>query len=411
MPNESQAQTADDSQVKHPARSRFAGLPLLRMDKKIVRVIFVMLLLCLVGVGGYVIGLHLWAGYQLRAAERLLERRDFRQASIHLEKCLAVRPDNFQARLLAARTARRLGNFDEAQRHLDIFKKKKGPKEMVSWEYKLLKAQQGNLEDTEGWLAFCAGQPENPEMPLVLEAFIEGSLKALEPAFEKGETAEGGSAALHLAQAQRAIGLWLQHRLSRADQIQGLVWRSRSHSFANDYPKSMEDVREALRLDPDHFQARLQLALSVAQETPSKAAAHLEILRQQEPENNRVRFALASIRRELGQLSEARQILDEMLAANPDHLSALIERGKVALGEDQPREAEAPLRKALALARAAQMPNVPEIMETLSGCLRRAGKEAEAKQYHDRFRELDAERKRQQDEAVQKGRSAGKGRE
>ena len=52
----------------------------------------------------------------------------------------------------------------------------------------------------------------------------------------------------------------------------------------------------------------------------------------------------------MGQLEEARQLLDAMLADDPDRAPVLLERGRLALDMKQPAEAEAWLRRAVARA-------------------------------------------------------------
>ena len=89
------------------------------------------------------------------------------------------------------------------------------------------------------------------------------------------------------------------------------------------------------------------------------------------------------MRRSLGQLPEARQLLTEMLASTPEDGSALLERGKVALDERKLAEAERWLRRAVE-----QAPNLPEANLALSQCLNQAGKAAEAKQFRERFDRL-----------------------
>jgi cytochrome c-type biogenesis protein CcmH/NrfG len=104
-------------------------------------------------------------------------------------------------------------------------------------------------------------------------------------------------AVAHLALARRAADLWLRLRPSQADQMQGLVWRGRLHLFALEQAEAQAALRKALELDPDHFEARLQLALAVTQEAPAEAAAHLQLLRDRHPKNNHVRLLLATHRR------------------------------------------------------------------------------------------------------------------
>src|SRR5207249_1211141 len=159
------------------------------------------------------------------------------------------------------------------------------------------------------------------ETPLILEALLVGTLDALEPFFSAGMVLDSEKGGPLLERARRAVDLWLRVCPGRADQVQGLVWRGRIHAFASAQPQAVADFRKALELDPDHFDARLHLAQAVAQKAPAEAARHFQILRERDPTNNQVRFSLATIRRGLGQIEEARQVLDEMLADDPDNVS------------------------------------------------------------------------------------------
>ncbi len=173
------------------------------------------------------------------------------------------------------------------------------------------------------------------------------------------------------------------------------MWRGRLYGFANDSARARADFRKALELDPDHLDARMYLALSVAQELPEEAVAHFHRLCQQYPDNKVARFSLASTRRALGQLEEARQVLDEMLASNPNDVSVLIERGYIALDTQRVEDAERWLRRAVELA-----PSDARSHLALSCCLRVAGKETEAKHYQDRFQQLEAEQTSRREETI-----------
>src|SRR5262245_57027206 len=87
--------------------------------------------------------------YHYQAAQQALQRRDFRQASLHLQKCLAVWPSDQSVRLLAARTARREEQNDEASRLLRLCEQAGGMDPQVRLERRLLLAQQGDLDEAK----------------------------------------------------------------------------------------------------------------------------------------------------------------------------------------------------------------------------------------------------------------------
>src|SRR5260370_21159573 len=87
----------------------------------------VLVLLLLIGAASYRVGMHLWETYHYRAALAALERRDFRQAGSHLQRCLEVNSSDLTVRLLAAQTARRQRDYAAALAHLRAYAKCPGP--------------------------------------------------------------------------------------------------------------------------------------------------------------------------------------------------------------------------------------------------------------------------------------------
>src|SRR5688500_14746420 len=85
-------------------------------------------LLALTGYATYRVVLHYRASHHYLAAQDALARRDLAQAMFHLRNSLSVQPNSLAARFLAAQTARRLGDLQEAERHLKLFKRQNGSK-------------------------------------------------------------------------------------------------------------------------------------------------------------------------------------------------------------------------------------------------------------------------------------------
>ena len=341
------------------------------------------LLLVVAAAAAVGLGRRQWgAGHaDYRAAQRALQRRDFERASAHLARCIAAWPDDLSVRLLAARTARRQGDLDAAERHLQVYHERKGPAEPLAREGMLLRLQRGDLTEADALLKACADQPHAGDHPLILEALVEGTLASLLQSFVQEAAQQGRQALLDVAPANKVVDLWFQHYTTAPERAQGFVWRGLIRALARDLPQAKIEFRKALDLDPDHFQARLKLAELLLTEAPAEAAAHLERLRQQRPENNHVRLRLAAARRSLGQLEESSQLLDEVLARDPDNIAALAERSQVALDAAQPADAERWLRRALALA-----PDAPSLNLLMSRCLQLLGRGEEAQRDQERFR-------------------------
>ncbi|MSQ96911.1 MAG: tetratricopeptide repeat protein [Gemmataceae bacterium] len=357
-----------------------------------------LLLLPVLGIVAYIVGIVFVGSSEYRAAQEALERRDFRQARLHLEQYLEVRPGNLDARLLAAQTARRDGNFAASGQHLHIYAQQAGASTALDLEQRLLRVQQGELGEIDALQASIGAPPRSPRDFLIMEALVESSLLAV-----KQKSIPGSAVASNDAdRATLLVDQWLQLRTGKIDKTQGFVWRGQLHESANDHAKARADYRQALELSPDSFQARMFLAVALFYPAPEEAAAHLQVLRARDPKNDHVRFSLATVQRNLGQLKEAGQLLDELLNAHPDNIQYLIERGYTALNAHQTDDAERFLRRALAVG-----PDAPDVHLALSGCLELAGKTAEAKYYHERGRQLDNEFKQKRNEM--KGKKAAFG--
>jgi tetratricopeptide (TPR) repeat protein len=338
------------------------------------------------GYGGYRIGLLLWAGHHYRGSMKALAQRDFNKADVHLNKCLEVWPRDLSLRLLAARTARRAGDFAAAWRHLDLCKKQQGPVDACRREIQLLRIQQGNLQQADQLLEDCINNPDDPDGYLILEVVIEQKVNRLAGAHRAGTTVIEGPTGDERIKTEAALALWRQLRSGDADRVQGLIWLGRIHALTNPQA-ACSNFAMALELEPNHFQARLNMAEALAQHDSREAAKHLDILRARAPHNIAVCVLLASLRRGLGETTAAEQILDEVLSIHPDHVQALLERGKAALDAGHPKEAEPFLRRALDLS-----PDAPVVHLALSRCLHLTGKREEAKRHLQRYNEIETER-------------------
>ena len=225
---------------------------------------------------------------------------------------------------------------------------------------------------------------------------ILGSLEILEGVAPLGLNVEGGPAAPDQDRARKAVDLWLERRASRGEQVQGLVWRGRLRDLRNDRAGARADLKKAVNLDPDDFDARLRLALVVLEVAPQEAIEHFRILLRQRPENRLARFSLAYSLHGLGHLEEARRLLDDLLFANPNDVPALIERGNVAVDTQQYTDAERWLRRAVEVA-----PANPRGHFCLAGCLQLEGKTEEAFHHQEAFKQRETEEKRGRDKLIQ----------
>src|SRR5947209_8427118 len=85
------------------------------------RALLVVMLLLLIGLTTGVSAAILWTRYQLHAARQAVERGHHTVALQHLRSCRLFFQDAPEVTLLAARVARRTGNWDEAESLLDDY--------------------------------------------------------------------------------------------------------------------------------------------------------------------------------------------------------------------------------------------------------------------------------------------------
>ncbi|MSQ93226.1 MAG: hypothetical protein EXR98_01575 [Gemmataceae bacterium] len=345
---------------------------MLRIRDKRVRLILALTLVAVIGVVGYQIGVNFWAMRQYDLARQALERYDYVQATTHLHSYLKMRPNNPSVRILAAQAARRRNDFAEAARQLRLAEQFGASGDDLDLEGQLLGVQQGDLRSADRLVRFCQENPDKPEMPVVLEAVIEGSLIVQD-----------------LSRAEASIELFLKHRPGKIDQAQGLVWRGRTNMFLYGVPQAVVDYQEALKLVPHHYVARLWLVEALLLEDPRQAFGHLEWMRTQRPDDLTVRFQQARMHRALGQPEEAGRLLDDMLVTLPDRVPVLIERARVALDLNLPADAERWLMHAESLA-----PGEREVILVLAACLlRQPGRLDDAHRYQNKLNEIDAKAK------------------
>jgi tetratricopeptide (TPR) repeat protein len=334
------------------------------------RLVLLLVLAVVAGLGVWQGGRVAWGKWELRAARTALLRRDFAGARAHLDRCLGIWPHDAETLVLAAQAARRGGDLGEANRLLREHQQFHGISDALALERRLLRFQGGDLKEADGYLAYCKESPDSPQTPLVLEAVIQGGLRS-------GD----------LERAMRAADLWLAGARTTADQVQGLVWRGDIWIQTGSAEKALPDYIRAVELDGEDDIAQLHLAACQAASAPRQAMANLEKLLRRHPGDPSARHQLARCHRNLGQLEEAARLLDELLAQYPDDAAVLSERGAVALDLGESAAAEAWLRRACALS-----PENPKILRIQARCLRQNGKGEEGERAEARAAEIDKQR-------------------
>ena len=272
---------------------------------------------------------------RLENVQTALDRHDFERADTDLRRYLASYPHDAEAHLLAAQLARRalvpvlpseadpepeveknqIGSRMRAEEHINLFRKHGGEVERARLERYLLRAQVGELEAVEGDLMALVRQ-DIPESARILEALAAGNLVRY-----------------RLAEARYCLDEWVK----RQPQPPAFVWRGFIHERCREPARAEEDYRRCLELAPDNVEAVRRLA-DLLRSTESEEALRLyRVVTQQRPGDIASLLGQARCQAALGREDEARVALDELLRDHPNHGGALVERGKLDLGNPSGR--------------------------------------------------------------------------
>jgi Tfp pilus assembly protein PilF len=322
-----------------------------------------LLLLLLIGTG---LACHAWAHVHYRAAQAALARRDLADAQLHLSRCLQVWFLSADTYLLAARTARQAGNFDDAERYLRTCRALGGRAAAIDLEYQLLSVQQGDLARVERSLVSRLNQGD-PDTPLIAEVLTPAYLQTYQ-----------------LDNAGQCIRRWLEHEPERKE-----AWfhRAKLYEYRRNAAEVLASYRRLVELDPENDQARLLVAGQLIHaHRPQEALEQFQYVRPRLGDTPQVLGGIACCQRELNHPEEARQLLDRVLALEPHNALALGERGRLAFQFESPAQAEKWLRRAVA-----ELPAERDLLYSLSQCLQQLGKRNEAERIQARIREIEAD--------------------
>jgi tetratricopeptide (TPR) repeat protein len=336
--------------------------PLLSRPKQLVAVV---VLLALAG-GGLYLGLaYLRAWHHLRAAREALARDHNPEATEHLKECLRFWPDDPEVLVLAARAARRRGDFADAEGYLN--RPSLGSDAAAVLERILLRAARGEVDGVREYCETLISR-KDPAAPLVFEALIGGFIQHF-----------------RIPEAYVYTRRWQD---LQPDNTLALLFRGSLEEYLGNKPDAAEAYRRAVELDPELNAARLRLGQLLLEAGQAEAALpHLEQARRLGPSNRAVTTQLAACLVRLGRPAEAEKLFDEVLAAHPRDTTALFERGMLAVGAGRPKEAEGLLRQAA-------QPGEHKAHYQLYLCLQKLGKEAEANTVYERLKQIEKDQER-----------------
>jgi Flp pilus assembly protein TadD len=318
------------------------------------------LLLCLGGAGFY----H-WTELRLRSAEEALQAHDYGEARRLLAPCLRWRPGCGRAHFLAARIARCERQYQEAEHHLKSCERQDYDPQALTIERWLARVQLGDARPEPDLRALV--EDDNPHSLAILEVLAQHYLDSY--------------------QLLRALDCLSRYLEQRPHDLNALLGRAYVYERLLYFAKAREDYRQAVEAHPDSDRARLRLAQThLLAGDPAEALKHFRQLQRRRPEDVEVRLGLAQAQRRLGQLQEAKRLLDALLAEYPKRLAVLTERGGLALDEDDVAGAETWLRRAVEVA-----PYDQTATNQLREALRRQGKDTEARTCEARLKKIDAD--------------------
>ena len=332
---------------------------------------------------GIAVAYTFWPGRSkaLTVAHDAASRRDFSTA------LAAIQPDfdnswaNSETLLLGARTARRAGQTNLADRYLRRYQEQGGDTEIIAIERILGGIQRGEVNGFDGGLQFCAKNPTHPEVPFVLEAMTEGYLKT-------GQ----------LVKAIDSATRWLATTLLPADAAQGHIWRGTCYRNYGNQEMALADFQAALKLTPDSPDAQTLVGEMLVSSDPEQASLYFIYALATQPNRVDARLGYARCQRNRGQPAFAKVELDRILATQPDHLATLIERAKLSLDTREYALAEQDLRNVLTKA-----PRSLEANTTLARVLELTGRETESAKIRADVKAFEAELFRKIEELVTSG--------
>jgi tetratricopeptide (TPR) repeat protein len=326
-------------------------------------------------------GVHLWALHEFQEAQRALDDGDLAGASRHVSFCMTVWPRSSATHFLAARVCRVAGYYAEAEAQLDECRALEGSTPKTQLEMLLVRAQRGEADQVGEGLLYAADNDPAAEQE-ILEALARGHMNQM--------------------RLLPALGLLNRCLTHHPDDVRALDWRGWVLERLDQQDRAILDYKHALELSPGRVDVRLRLAeIYLDRNDPVQAEPHLLILAKSVPNRPDILLATARCSYLQGRIGEARDLLDRVLAVQPDMPGALIYRGKIEFEGSTPRPEAAERYFRLALK---NDPHDAAVHRALFDSLRaQPGREAEAEQELQKTKELTAAALRMQ--ALLKGES------
>lgn len=304
----------------------------------------------------------------LRAGREHLQQRDYAKALAACERALELRPNNAEARLLAARAARLDGQVAVARSHLQR-RAELGVRDTDQRleDVLLISVSDGLTPLDEAFLVSHLERCNTDEALLILETLVRVYVQTY-----------------RLGDALKSLERWLElePKSAQAYLLRGTVRHSLGH-----LDDGIADLRRAVSLDPELDTATIRLALALLGRQPRESARLLGPIYERLPGNREVTLGLAQAKLEEDPTS-ALPLLTRWLETHPDDAAALSLRGRVAMAQRNWQEAETYLLQS----READ-PYDRETLHLLAQCWKHMNKHADSAKLNDRIKKLEAEEK------------------
>ncbi len=333
--------------------------------------IVALLLLALLGLGGWLIVGELRAGSRFRAAVRAIDNHDAKTARELLDQALRKWPDSGEVHFFAARAARLDGAYRVARDHLNDASKYGWVEEAIDVERSLLQFSNGeSSQKAESYLIHCLNM-NHPDSHWIAEVLV--------PAYYSN---------FRLAEANACAEKWVK---SAPKSAKGWALLGDIRERSSKKEAAVIAYRTALELSPNDIKIEFNLARLIidAEMEPGEASVHLDKLRELQPDDVDVATVWAACRIVQGRSETAIPVLDETIRKHPNASRAMFHRAQIDLETGKPELALPLLRNALAVT-----PYETDILYSMFRCLNQLGRSEEAASLKRKWEQSEADLKR-----------------
>jgi len=326
-----------------------------------------LLIATVIGLTGTGSAFYGYALHQWRLAEQAASESRWKDAAGPLAFCLEVWPRSTPVHLLAARVARSLGDFARAEALLNRCSRLEGRQtQVVQLEFLLMRVQTGAVDEVAPVLVELVDS-NHPDTPLILETLGRAFLYNLRYSPALVMIDRWIEAAPDNPEPHRLRG-WLLERVNRADE-------------------ALASYERALKLDPELIGVRLSIVdILLGTSKAPDALPHLQILTKQAPQRTDVMARVGQCKLLLGELDEARRLMEAALPGMPKDAPLLIALARLEMNAGgNPAKAEEYLTRILKAD-----PADVEAQFVLVSALELQGRQEEAKAARQRHDEVKA---------------------